>query len=267
MIALASALLALAGLFAERAVATARRAKLAGRLGAPTIRRRSGDRAHRVLAVGGSAIALAIALGPIWAGVAVAAALGVDRILRRRRRKMVARQREEQLADAVAAVAAGLRGGLSLPQSLAYARDETDPPLTEDLARLVGRLDVGIPMAAALREWADELGSEDARLLVGVLDLHRRSGGDLPSVLDGVVATLRDRRAAQREVRALTAQARLSGVILGTLPIGFFGFLLITSREEMLAAVATPLGRTAVATGLGLELVAFVWIRRLLEVR
>ena len=68
-------------------------------------------------------------------------------------------------------------------------------------------------------------------------------------------------------MRALTAQARLSGVILGLLPIGFFAFLLLTSRQEMLDAIATPIGRTALGVGLGLELVAFVWIRHLLEVR
>jgi tight adherence protein B len=68
-------------------------------------------------------------------------------------------------------------------------------------------------------------------------------------------------------VRALTAQARLSGIILGLLPIGFFGFLLLTSRREMLDAIATPIGGTALSVGLGLELVAFAWIRHLLQVR
>jgi Flp pilus assembly protein TadB len=67
-------------------------------------------------------------------------------------------------------------------------------------------------------------------------------------------------------VRALTAQARLSAVILGSLPIGFFAFLLVTSRREMLDAMAAPLGRIAVVVGLGLEGLAFLWIRRLLEV-
>jgi tight adherence protein B len=160
-----------------------------------------------------------------------------------------------------------MRAGLSLPQALAYARDEAVAPLADDLARLVATVELGTPAGPALERWADEHGSEDARLIAGVIDLHRRSGGDLPSVLDGVVATLRERRAAQREVRAMTAQARLSGLILGLLPIGFFAFLLLTSRSEMLAAISTPLGRASVAIGIGLEVLAFVWIRRLLEVR
>jgi len=267
MIALASGLLALAGVFAERSVVIARRAAVARRLGMSRAPRRWRVGIPTPVVVGVFGIAVLLALGPSWAGIVVAAAFVGDRIVRRRDRRLVARRREEQLADTVAAVAAGLRGGHSLSGALAYARDEADSPMREDLARVVGRVDVGLPIVVALEEWADQLGSEDARLLVGVLDLHHRSGGDLPSVLDGVVATLRDRRASHREVRALTAQARLSGLILGTLPIGFFGFLMLASRHEMLAAIATPLGRTAVGVGLALELGAFLWIRRLLEVR
>ena len=267
MIALASGLLALAGVFAERSIAIGRRAAAAKRLGSTTAPRRRRVAIPPPVVVGASGLAVMLTLGPSWAGVLVAAVFAGDRIVRRRGRRAVARRRGEQLADAVAAVAAALRGGLSLSGSLAYARDEAESPMREDLARLVGRVDVGVPIGVALEEWADQLGSEDARLLVGVLDLHHRSGGDLPSVLDGVVATLRERRAAHREVRALTAQARMSGLILGTLPIGFFGFLLLTSRDEMLEAIATPLGRTAVGLGLALELGAFIWIRRLLEVR
>ena len=267
MIALASGLLTLAGVFAERSVVIARRASLAKRLGSSTApsRRRLAISRPAVLGVAGFAVLLA--LGPAWAGIVVAAALVGDRVVRRRGRRVAARRREEQLADTVAAVAAGLRGGLSLSGSFAYAKDEAEAPMREDLVRLVDRFDVGVPIVLALRAWADQLGSDDARLLVGVLEFHHRSGGDLPSVLDGVVATLRERRAAHREVRALTAQARLSGLILGTLPIGFFGFLMLTSRHEMLDAIATPLGRTAVGLGLALELAAFLWIRRLLEVR
>ena len=57
------------------------------------------------------------------------------------------------------------------------------------------------------------------------------------------------------------------GVILGLLPIGFFAFLLVTSRDEMLDVIGTPLGGTSLGVGVVLELLAFVWIRHLLEVR
>jgi tight adherence protein B len=205
-------------------------------------------------------------VGPVL-GLAAAAVVAVGlRVRARRRASNARRRREEQLTDAVGAIAAGIRSGLSLTQSLAHARDEAEQPLRDDLASVVSRIETGVPIRETLTDWAERLDSEDARLIVGVLDLHRRSGGDLPSVLDNLVRTLRERRAAHREVRALTAQARLSAVILGSLPIGFFAFLLLTSRREMLDAMAAPIGRIAVVAGLGLEGLAFVWIRRLLEV-
>jgi tight adherence protein B len=179
----------------------------------------------------------------------------------------LAAARDEQLADTVRAIASALRAGLSVPQSLAYAAGEAAPPLDASLRDVVDALDVGVPSDEALDRWADAVGTDDARLVAGVLHLHRRSGGDLPVVLDQVAETLRDRRAATREVRALTAQARLSGAILGVLPIGFFGFLWLTSRQEIEGALATPAGLGAVLLGLTLEGLAFLWIRKLLEVR
>ena len=266
MIGLASGLLAIAGLFAERAIAIARADGLGQRLG---IRRH--DRPARppswMLLWPSAFLTVCIFAGPILAVAGIGGTALVLRLVRRRKRASDRHRAAEQIADAVSALSAGLRAGQSLPQSLAYARDEAQEPLKAALASLVDRVDVGTPLGDALSDWAEAQGSEDALLIVGVLDVHRRSGGDLPTVLDGLAETLRERRAADREVRALTAQARLSGVILGMLPIGFFGFLLLTSRREMLDAIETPLGGAALGIGLTLEVLAFLWIRNLLEVR
>jgi tight adherence protein B len=266
MIGLASGLLAIAGVFAERAVAVARADRVKGRLGIERHDRPAPSPSWKLLWPPAFLIACVTA-GPVLAVLCAAGIAVVRYALRRRRRANERRRAAAQLADAVGAMSAGLRAGLSLSQSFAYARDEAEEPLRSDLSDLVDQIDVGTPVGEALSAWADAEGSEDVLLIVGVLDLHRRSGGDLPTVLDSLAGTLRERRAAHRDVRALTAQARLSGVILGMLPIGFFGFLLLTSRREILQAIGTPLGRTALGIGLGLELLAFLWIRHLLEVR
>lgn len=207
-----------------------------------------------------------------WIGGAVTAVLGavVAKVgtgsARRRRDARVAATVDEQLADAVRSLAAGMRAGLSVPQAIAFAADEGGEPLASSLAKIVDSVSLGGALDDALDSWADEVGTDDARLVLGVLTLHRRSGGDLPHVLDQVAATLRERTEAAREVRALTAQARLSGAILGLLPIGFFAFLWMTSRGDIEGAFESPIGIAAVATGVVLECVAFVWIRALLEV-
>ena len=267
MTALAPLLLALAGVLAERAATRSIRARAGKCLG---LRERL-EEVPRI-APRGAAAAAALVVLVVWAGP-VAAALGAAvglvgvRVAARRRRSGDRRRREEQLPEAIGAIGGGIRAGLSLVQAIAHARDETAEPVRGDLARLVDRVEMGTPVAGALAGWADDVDSEDARLIAGVLELHRQSGGDLPTVLEGLVTTLRERRAAHDEVRALTAQARLSGTILGMLPIGFFGFLMVTSRDEMLDAIATPLGGVAVAAGVVMEGLAFLWIRRLLVVR
>ena len=72
--------------------------------------------------------------------------------------------------------------------------------------------------------------------------------------------------AIAREVRSLTAQARLSAWILGLLPIGFFAFLWLTARDEIEGALGTPVGIVCIVVGLVLEACAFLWIRSLLVV-
>ena len=185
---------------------------------------------------------------------------------RRRRISRLAATLDEQLADAVRSIAAGMRAGLSVPQAVAFAANEGQPPLATALARIVDNVGLGRRLDESFEQWANEIGTDDARLVVGVMTLHRRSGGDLPHVLDQVALTLRDRNASAREVRGLTAQARLSGAILGLLPIGFFAFLWMTSRGDIEGAFESPIGMGAVVLGLVLEGVAFLWIRSLLEV-
>jgi tight adherence protein B len=184
----------------------------------------------------------------------------------RRNEARVAATLDEQLADAVRSFAAGMRAGLSVTQAIAFAAKEGEPPLAPTLVRIVDSVSLGGSLDDALHGWARDVGTDDARLVVGVLTLHRRSGGDLPRVLDQVAATLRERTESAREIRALTAQARLSGAILGLLPIGFFAFLWMTSRGNIEGAFDSPIGIAAIVTGAVLECIAFVWIRSLLVV-
>ena len=217
------------------------------------------------------AIALAWPLGIAVAGipggiVAIVGVLLAPRIVRRRRAARGARAAEEQLPDAISVLATGVRTGRSLVQALALAGAEVDPPIGPTFRAAADRIALGAPMDDALARWASEVGGPEARVAAGVLRLHQRTGGALPTALQELADTLRARRTGARELRSLTAQARLSAAILGLLPIGFFLFLSAVARRDIEAAYASGLGATAIAVGLGLQAAAFVWIRRLLRV-
>jgi tight adherence protein B len=224
-------------------------------------------RVDRHLVVAGAAITLVAAIVGPGAAIVAMLAMGIGRLVRRRAAaRVVADRRDEQVADLAGVLAAAMRAGMSVQQALGYAAREAEEPLRIELERVVEDLEVGVELGQAIDAWTRRVGTEDARLLMTAVDLHRSIGGDLPAVLDQVSASVRDRLGAAREVLALTAQARLSGVVLGLLPIGFLAFLWITSRRDIEGVVRTRAGVAAVLSGLALDAVGFLWIRRLVDV-
>jgi tight adherence protein B len=220
----------------------------------------------RVGCTAGGGMAGLFLAGPPGAALGLGAGLAIPVWLRRRAAASEAAALVDQLPDAVSNMSAGMRAGLSLSRSIGFAAEEATPPIAPVLRELVDREGLGIALAASLEGWTEPDRPRDLRLVGGILQLHRRTGGDLPRVLDQLAATLRQRADAARELRGYTAQGRLSGTILGGLPIGFFLFLSLTSRNDIAAAYRTPIGASAIVVGLLLEAAAFVWIRSLLRV-
>lgn len=220
---------------------------------------------RRVLGLAAISLCLLLA-GPPAAVLGAAAAVALPRILRMRRAGRERALLEEQLTEAVSSIAAGMRAGFSLAQALRFAADEGSPPLAGSMAALVGRSALGMPLGTSIDAWSDAHGGRDVRLVAGILRLHGRSGGDLPAVLDRLAETLRERRAAARDVRSLTAQARMSGAILGFLPLVFFGFLGLTAPHDLAVALRSSAGLTALIVGFVMQGAAFLWIRYLLRV-
>jgi tight adherence protein B len=236
-------------------------------VGIDDVRRRRPSR--RVIvgaaAVGGGCVG-ALVGGPV-VGIAVGVASAIAPVAMDRKRNAGRRTAiDGQLLDAVTAIASALRSGRSLGQALTTAADEADDPLSTVLADTAHAASLGVPMDEALDRFADAVGGSDVRLVSGVLKVHRRTGGALAASLDDVARTLADRREAARELRSLTAQARLSAVILGLLPLGFFLFLSVVARRDVESAYRTTAGASAIGIGVALQGAAFVWIRRLLRV-
>lgn len=203
--------------------------------------------------------------GPIGVVILGAAGATIPTLVMRRGRSRRSSAIESQLLDLVVLLAAALRAGRSLEQALAVAAGEVAAPVGTSIGAMTDEIALGTRADAALTRWAESIATPEAKLVAGVLALHRRTGGALAAPLDQLAATLRARRAAARELRSLTAQARLSAGILGLLPIGFFLFLATVSRRDIEAAISTPAGLAAVVVGLVLQAAAFGWIRSLLR--
>jgi len=225
----------------------------------------------RTRLLGAIAAAIGAAVGlltiPVFGPFLGAACLGAIPVVRARRgTRRQAEATERQLAQLVESTAMAIRSGQSIAHGIEFAATDVGPPLAAVLARRLGERRLGVSLERALGRFADDVGTEDAHLFVLVIGILSKSGGNLPSALDEVASTIRQRIAIRRELRASSAQGRLSAAILGCLPIGFFLVLAVTSRRELEPVFRSPAGIAMVSTGFALQGVAYLWIRRLLRV-
>jgi tight adherence protein B len=217
-----------------------------------------------VAAAAGAAAGFWLA-GPVGGLAGVAAAEVVQRTARSR---SLGRNRDlldEQLRDAMATLSAAVRAGLSVRRALEEAGRASEPPLQQQLAGLLARLRVGQPIDVALDRFARQIDSPDATFLATLLTVHRRTGGDLPALLDEAAGVVGQRAESRRQIRALTAQGRASGAVLAVLPIAFVGLLSGTSGDGLGAFYRSLPGAGLLLAGLVCELLGFIWISRIVR--
>lgn len=202
-------------------------------------------------------------LGPT-AAAAVALLLPPSLALVARRRRAT-RQHEfaSALPDALALFAGALTSGHSTDSSLTVVARRARGAVGEEWARAVGESRLGVDLLDALQRAADRMASQELAWVVLVLRINREVGGDLASVLETVTATMRSRDRQRRRVRALTAEARLSAVILCALPLVFAAYLAVVRPEYLSLLATSALGAALSAVAITL-LVAGVWWMRLL---
>ena len=202
--------------------------------------------------------------GPLGAvaGCAMCGALpacGIGWLRTRRIRRF-----DEQLVDALEPAAAGLQAGLSLQQALEAAAGASAAPLREELGLALREIRMGAAPDAAFASLAARVESEELALFVAGTAVARQMGGNLATSWRTIAASLRERFRVEGKLRALTAQGRLQGWVVGLLPIGL-ALVIHRMRPDLVEPMlAHPFGWALGAAVVLLETLGFVWIRRLL---
>jgi tight adherence protein B len=217
-------------------------------------------------AVGGAAIGLLVAglLGALLLGAA--AILGCRTWLGQR---ASARRRKfaDQLPATLQLLSGTLRTGYAIQQAVETVAIESESPTADEFNRLVTEHRLGRDFGVSLRAMGDRMRCREFDLVVQAVEIHRSVGGDLAEVLDNVAATVRDRNYLRRQVAALSAEGRISAYILLALPVAVFGLMLMTSNDYAALLLEEPSGRVSLGIAIGLMIVGFVWLRRLIRLR
>jgi tight adherence protein B len=136
-----------------------------------------------------------------------------------------------QLAETLGLMAGGLQAGLSLPQAVDSVVREGNEPMAGELNRALVEQRLGIEITDALEGVGQRMDSPDFGWVVMAIRIQREVGGNLAEILHTVADTLREREYLRRQVKALSAEGRLSGYILGGLPPALFVYMYFANRE------------------------------------
>ncbi|PWW24842.1 tight adherence protein B [Geodermatophilus normandii] len=207
-------------------------------------------------------------LGGVLAGVLLAllAPLGVRVAVRLRTGRRQARF-ADQLDDALQLMASSLRAGHSLLRAVDAVADQAPAPIGEEFARIVNETRVGRDLGVALDEVAARVDSDDFRWTAQAIAIHREVGGNLAEVLDTVGTTIRERNAIRRQVKALSAEGRLSAWVLMALPVGIVAFLTVTNPVYLSAFTQSLPGWIMIVVSAALLVVGGLWLKKTVAIR
>lgn len=210
-----------------------------------------------LLALGAPAVAavgVAAIVGVIPPGVAVGIAA--------RRRSAFA----TALPDVLLLLAGTLRAGVPLVAALDAVAVEAGGPVAPEMRRVAGETALGRPLPEALVAVGRRMRSDEVAWVGMAVEIHQEAGGNLAEVLDTVARTIVERQRLRREVAALTAEGRISAVVLGVLPVGLAGVIAVVNPGYLSSLLRTPTGTVlVVGAAIGMA-VGFVWMRRIVDV-
>lgn len=170
------------------------------------------------------------------------------------------------LPDTLTLLAGTLRAGYSLLQGVEAVAQEVEDPMGRELRRVLAEARLGRPLEQALDEAAARMKSADFEWAVMAIRIQREVGGNLAELLDTVAETMLQRERLRREIRALTAEGRISALILGLLPVGLGLVMYSMNSEYMEPLLETGFGQ-ALLIGAGLlAAVGFYWMKKTIDI-
>ena len=185
-------------------------------------------------------------------------------------RWFVARKEQERLArfndglqDMITTIIGSLRAGFSFAQALKTVVDESESPIREEMDTVLKEMQYGTNMEDALHHLKERMPSGDLDLMIQSILIQRQVGGNLAVVLETIVKTIRDRDKIQRQIKTLTAQGRLSGIVIGLLPIALGVVLYLIEPSYIGSLFHHPVGLLMLGAGCISGVIGFVLIRKM----
>ena len=201
----------------------------------------------------GAALALGLAVLPWW------------RVASRRRTRI--ERIERQFPEALDLMGRAMRAGHAFPSAVKMVADEMADPMGRDFRILFDEMNYGVPTNEALVHLAARVPVPDVSYFVVAVMIQRESGGNLAELLDKISTIVRERLKLLGEVRTLSAEGKLSAIILTALPFGVALVVNLVNPEFMQVLWTDPMGQRMVGVAIFMMLVGIMWMRSIIRIR
>lgn len=186
--------------------------------------------------------------------------------LRGKRKKRIAAI-EEQLPDALEYLARALVTGQSLIVSMELLAEEVEPPLTGELRKVVDEYNLGLSLTQAMQNLAQRVPSVDIQFFVSAVQSQSRTGGSLHELLETLAETVRERASLKGQVRALTANGRLTASVLSLMPLVIAAVMSWINAAYFAPLLNHPLGKPLLVMAALGQITAYLVIRKIVDVK
>lgn len=203
-----------------------------------------------------------------WLVAAVVAGAGamVPAILVNYLKKKRADTFHAQLPDTLSLIAGGLKAGYSFLQTIEMVAGETKPPMSAELKKVLTEARLGLPLEDALDHMVERVESINFTWTVFAIKIQRETGGNLAEFLEVIAQTIRERDYLARQIKVLTAEGRLSAIILFVLPFVLAGLIYLVNRDYLAVLFNTTAGLTMVGGALVLMAAGGWWLKKIVAI-
>ena len=184
-----------------------------------------------------------------------------------RSRKQQQQLFNKQLGESLTIMSNCMRSGYSFQQAMNSISKEMQPPISTEFGRVVREINYGATLEQALENMAQRVGNKDLDLLISAVITSTQVGANLSEILDTISETVTDRIRLREEVRVFSAQGRMSGIIIGLLPVAVILFLMILNPTYLMDFVNHPIGKILLIASVFLEVTGFIIINKIVDIK
>lgn len=172
----------------------------------------------------------------------------------------------EQLGDCLVLIANSLRTGYSFMQAVEMVSSQMPQPISVEFGRALREMNLGITTEDALNNLAKRINSDDLDLVITAVLIQRQVGGNLAEVLDSIAETIRERVKIKGEIKTMTAQGRISGLIIGIMPIGLGLMIYVINPEYINILFSTTPGKMMLVGAAVSEVMGILFIHKIVNI-